>query len=209
MTASNDFDPALDRAEAVFGAADAASLAQPHRLSGADGVSQRCQFCRGRGVPADGRLAGIRLFRPRRAGDLLGVPDQFPPRRGQRGNFGDAVGAARAPGQPPRPCRGMGAQSALGAARPEERTPNSASSGFIWSRRAAASRSGVFWARTKKQALPKPYWQRCRPPNAASTYNPLLDVDSTNAIGIPCRKSGGLNRRMRPTSDPMMTLAIT
>jgi hypothetical protein len=46
MTAGNDFDPG-QRSRIVFRAADATPFAEPHRLSGADGVSQRGQFRRG------------------------------------------------------------------------------------------------------------------------------------------------------------------
>jgi hypothetical protein len=47
-------------------------------------------------------------------------------------------------------------------------TPNSASSGFIWFRAAAASRSAAFWVPTKRPALPGLCWPRYRPPNGAS-----------------------------------------
>ena len=37
----------------------------------------------------------------------------------------------------------------------QKATPNSASSGSIWSRAAAGSRSAAFWGRTKRQAFAK------------------------------------------------------
>ncbi len=67
---------------------------------------------------------------------------------------------------------GMGAQSALGAARPEERTRNSASSGFIWSPAAAASRSASFLGPDEKASFAKALMAALQAAKRGPTYNP-------------------------------------
>jgi hypothetical protein len=49
-----------------------------------------------------------------------------------------------------------------------------------------------FLGPTKKQALPRPYWRRCRPPGAARPI--IRSVKSS-------RESGGLRHGVRPTSE--------
>ena len=66
----------------------------------------------------------------------------------------------------------------------QKATPNSASSGFIWSPGGAGCRSAAFWGRKKKPVLPKPYWPRCWPPSAARPIIPSREA---------CRETGGWN----------------
>src|ERR1700679_352347 len=77
--------------------------------------------------------------------------------------------------------------------------PSSASKSFIWSRRAAGSRSRAFSGLTKTQALRKPDRQLWRPPVAGRPTIPSRETVS----GI-----GWFGRSPRPTSEGMMNLAM-
>src|SRR5690606_12727018 len=71
-------------------AAGAASLARAHGLPRADGILRLGLAFNGRGVPVDGRMAGVRLLRPRRARALSRLPPQLPRRARARGGVGVA-----------------------------------------------------------------------------------------------------------------------
>ena len=122
-------------------------------------------------------------------------------RRAQRhrGNPDHAVGAARAPGQPSRPCGRMGAQSAVGAARPEEPRRIRHRTALSGLARPPGLDRELSWGPTKKRVLPKPYWLRCRPPSAARPIIPSLMRGIGNRVVWPPRPS---------YIRPMMNLAM-
>ena len=72
----------------------------PHRSLGATGfvivmaAGRRRELRRRHRVPPAGRLAGVRLFRPRRAADLLAFRANYRAASGLRGGDGDALRAA-------------------------------------------------------------------------------------------------------------------
>ena len=63
---------------------------------------------------------------------------------------------------------------------------------YLVSRGRRVSRRAAFWDPTKRQALPKPYWLRCRPPSAASPT--IRSHESLSEIGWFDREDPGLNQ---------------
>ena len=194
MTASNDFDPGLDQ-PMLFSA-----RLTPHRSLNRTGFLvlmaflSLVSFATGVCFWLDGRVAGVRLFGARCAGDLLGLPGQFPPRPSRhRGNFGDAVRTARAPGQPSRPCGRMGAQSALELQLDQKthaRVP--ASSGSILAAKGRRVSVGSFLGPDEKASFAKALLAALQ---AAKRGIRLLSIRAPrmfgNATGIPGPESGG------------------
>ena len=183
MTAGNDFDPAPPQPE-LFSA-----LLTPHRSLNRTGFLvlmgfvSVVSFAAGLGFSVDGRMAGVRLFRPRRAGDLLGVPDQFPPRQGHRGNLGDAVRIAGAPGQPSRPCRRSGCSIRCGSGSIRKPMPNSASKSFIWSRKGRRISIASFLGPDEKASFAKALTAALQAARRGPTYNPVFKLSGIGWFG--------------------------
>ncbi len=172
----------------------------PHRSLGGTGflvlmlAFGGASFVHRHGLSDDGRLAGIRLFRPRRRAALLGDPDQQPPRRGIRASHRHAVGAHRAQGQPPRQSPRMGAQPALGQARQAKSSRISASPGCFWSCATSSSRSPTFSPRHERADF-------------AIALDPRSERSQTRARCARCwhnQKSGGCQPPARPRLSSMI-----
>src|SRR6185369_2539828 len=162
-----------------------------------------------------------RLFRPRYACHLLGVPDQFPQRRGHRGHRGDANGIARAARQPSRPGDGVDAQSALGAARADRRPrirhrtalpglegPSGLGRIFFGAGRKGKLLQSLAGGATDRQT--RHYLQSRHLElsifDAFSSCEPVPTSLENATLGLS--EIGWFGPRMSPKSDPMMISAI-
>ena len=85
--------------------------------------------------------------------------------------IGDAIGIAGAPGQPSRPCRRMGAQSALGAARPEGHAEFGIERLYLVSRGRRVS-IGNFLGPDEKASFAKALMAALQTAKRGLTYNP-------------------------------------
>ena len=100
-------------------------------------------------------LAGLRLFRARRAAAVLGVPAQLLAREGVRAGDGHALRTQGAQGEPSGRAREWVLNPALGPARQGRDWRSSASTGCFSCRAARNWRSRHSWDRTKRRGFAK------------------------------------------------------
>ena len=99
MSSGNEIEP-TSTASVLFRAADAPPLAERTGFLADDDVLSVGELCHRHDIPDDGRVAGVRLFWPRRPGIYWAFNINFRAAKRPRGNFRHPVrvaGAARSP----------------------------------------------------------------------------------------------------------------